>query len=438
DGSAGIIRDAHVTLLGVVGGGQILVGNERGPLYVPPNGEALTLLDYWVDESALPDRNEEELAGPFVRVRKNYRVNWDRTGVSDRVVRVDGRRVGSAPGSPDGRVVPYEDARGDGTVVMSVSATISVWMDYTVLTINQSNGNVVDRDERTVRAARLTVRDSRPVDVRREETLTVEQQVVRIEGQPGNRLVVRIRGPNDLSDRALWRVLDLRGGTNVTNNWAPFSRTQYSHGFVASDAGERREALPHVLQTVVTSSTARPQVNNSGRLIARLVSVFQSNITNTNPSLADGVNLTHHRPTLVSQLVLTGVPGRIERVVTVFGREIDPKTRGEVTVQESRLTVTRVGQDRARIRLFDPDTGEGIPGRTLSLNGASRQTAVTNDSGVVVVQTTGRVVGATFPGDDWTAGLLDPDRRYYQSASSSQVFVQLGRLGGEVVEIAFA
>lgn len=445
DSSGGVIEDAHVTLLGVVGGGRPMVDGADAPLYIPGDGEVLNYLDYRVDESELPSRTEnEEYGGPNeTRVRKNYQIDWSQSGVDQREVRVNGREVGQASGDPDARVIDYEDASGSGTVQLRIEATITIRMTYDVVTYN--NGTVTDREQRSARAGRLSVSDSTEVHVIDDQAVTLRQRFVEIEGQSTDRLLVAVEGPEEsLQRRQLWSTLEFEGPSVVRNNWGVYSTTQYAHGYVAEDGDERRFDFPHVLTVKFTSSFGEPYANtnySAGDVAGspRLVGVEQTNYSDETPSLGPWVNVTTTRPTFVHEFEVEDAPSRIQSGTGLFGREVAVESEPTITVHEARVDVSKVNESHAKVRLFDPDTGDGIGGRTLALSGAARESVTTPADGVVVVNRTNRILRASFSGDDWREdhreGGLDPSRSYYGSAHDDLLVIEKGLLWTGLVDV---
>lgn len=442
-GDGPIIEDAHVTLLGVIGGGRPVMPGTDGPLYIPGDGQVLNYLDYRVDESEVPDDYTEDVNE---NVTKEHSYTFEGHQVGDRVVEVDGREVGRDDDRPGARVIDYDDASGSGTVSLTIRATISVQIEHEIVTIREvGNETETETDHDTIQRE-VTVSDTVDVHVVDDQAVEVRQRFVDVEGETEDRLLVTVDGPQSLADRQLWSTLAFEEPSMVVNNWGVYSTTQYTHGHVASEGGEYRYDFPHVLRVKFTSSFDEPysDVNYSAGASASpsVVAVEQTNLTDEEPSLARDVNLTVTRPTVVHQFAVTDPPGEIETATGLFGRDVDVRTEPSLTVHEARLEVTKLGDGNARVRLYDPDTGDGLDGRTLSLSGAERGTATTNADGVVVVNRTERTLHVTFDGDDWRedirTGELDPTRDYYGPAQDDLLVVEKGLLWTGLVDVAWA
>lgn len=444
DGDANIIKDAHVTFLGVTGGATPVVTNGERSLYIPPEGQVLNFLDYRINRDALPDRHSESVTENVTKVYEDYQINWDRTGVDHRVVTVNDRVVGQAAGRPGARAVPYSNAAGSGQTTLTIRATISVWVGYDV--VRMRNGNVTDRTEREYRAARLQVRDSEQVHVTATQSIELRQRLVTVEGESADRLVVRVTGPQSLQDRRLWSTLRFDQPSTVVNNWGVYSVSQYRHGYIRSGNGEEEFAFPHVPRVRFTSSYNTPYIStnySAGAVSAspELSMVSQTNLSGDLVPLAPRVNLTRQQPTFVQRLVIKDTPGELQQAAGLFGQELSIQSAPEVTIQQSVLRISGAGDGYARVRLTDADTGRGLAGRQLSLQGAARSVATTNSSGVVVVNRTDRMLRVSFRGDGWReklrSGSLNPNERYYSGVEAERLVLEKGLLWFGLVDVVF-
>jgi hypothetical protein len=80
----------------------------------------------------------------------------------------------------------------------------------------------------------------------------------------------------------------------------------------------------------------------------------------------------------------------------IFGNDIDVSVE-RISYQEPQLDMQSDGKT-VYVRLFDPNTGTGLGGRTLNLTGTDRSQVVTNATGWAVVTANTSFVSATFEG----------------------------------------
>jgi len=441
DGPAGVIKDAHVTYLGTARGAApqgSIDGN--GQEFVLPEGRVLNFLDYRVDESELPSPETERIDSNVTITRTDYEIDLDETGVEERIVTVDGRVVGRESGDPDARVVDYSGATGDGPVQLTIETRIVAVMDYTV--VRKFDGEVTDREERSREVDGLTVRDEVTVRVVDDQSLSVSQRFVEVEGRDESLLALRFGGPGTLPDRQLWSRFSLDSGTDVVNNWGVYSTTRYTHGHVATEEGTSDFAFPHVLETKFTSSYDRPDVEvNRSKTdhdgSPEIERVRQTNVSDDRPTLDDGVNVTTTPPTAVSLLVVSDVPGPVVDAVDVFGRDVSVDTRPDLTVRESALEFVSVDDERVQVRLYDPDTGDGLSGREVAISGGASDALTTDSDGTVTISRTSSYLRVEFEGDGWREDVESGsvDGPYYAGSSVGDSFVTGEDLADSLIKL---
>lgn len=437
DGPASVIEDAHVTFLGVVGGARPMLADGEYPLYVQPEGQVLNYLDYRVDEGDLPDERTKELGSNKTRTWKNYEIVGDETGVEERTVTIDGQQVGTDSGRPGARIIDYAGASGDGTVTLKIRATIEVTIGYDVVT--KENDSVVDRDERTDTVDELTVTDTVEVEVLDDQQLQASQRLVRFEGGGPSELFVTFQGPSTLADRQLWSRIVFSDRQVVINHWGVYSATRYAHGQVSTNEGTKRFGFPNVLSMRFTSSRQANRHMIEGGADSEMTVVEETNYTTEPAELAEGVNLSPSRATFKRSIRVVGL-GEATRVEGLMGDDVSLSSSSSVTVQRAELTVEQVNDTTLEVRLYDPDTGDGVGGRTLYLAGARVDSVETGSDGTVEVTRTARRIRVRFPGDDWrsdvASGSVDPP--YYQSTGYSEVFVGLSGLQESLIEFGWS
>ncbi|UIO99755.1 hypothetical protein Hbl1158_14725 [Halobaculum sp. CBA1158] len=443
DSATGVIKDAHVTYLGTVEGATPVTpidGTDQE--FIPADGRVLNFLDYRIDDGNLPEPDVDSAPGNFTNEVTDQEINEDETGVERRVVTINGREVGSATEDPEGRVIDYAGANGDGEVTLTIETTIVAVMDYTVITRNE-NGSIVDEEPRQQEAGSVTVRDTATVRVVDDQEATISQRYVDIEGQSTGYLAVRFDGPESITDRQIWSRLNFSSGTQIENNWGIYSTTRYTHGHIATDSGDTETFdFPHVLETKLTSSYARPQSVVDTEAVdeptsPRIETVEQSQIADEEPTLGPQVNMTTTEPTVVDSMFIAGVPSQILDATDLFGRDVPVESEPTVTVRRSSIEIVEQSDGEVTFRLQNATTGTGLADRELSVQGAASDTVVTGDDGTATVEQTSTYVSASFDGDPWRADIRSGtvDGPYYGESSERLIATDADGLIASIIDL---
>lgn len=445
---SGAIQDAHVTLLGTVGGAEPVVpasatDDSDVDAYIPAEGQVLNFLDYRIEESNLPD-DEVDVTEITVdnesvqkRVVTEYEIDPAATGAEARTVTVDGDEVGADTGDPEARMINYTGADGDGVVTLRIEATIVVAGTKTTTTF--VDGNQTEQTSDRMEFDTMEVSDTIRVRVVDDQALSISQRAVVFEGPKPAIVSLRFDGPESLAQRQLWSLLRFGDGV-ISNNWGVYSTTQYHHGYVADGDGEEEFAFPHVLAVKFTSTGDRP---SGGALPAaaangaRVEAVLQENMTDDRPPVGEDINFTTKAPTTVYWMHVGGVQESISSAVDLFGRSVTVEDEQQLTVHEAELSVEFFDENRTRVRLYDPDTGEGISDRVLRLDGAEPNQVRTNETGVATFNRTDQFVRVRFEGDAWREDFRQEETsgRYYQPETVEETTVPVSALVGSFVDL---
>lgn len=412
-----VIEDAYVSFMGATGARLTMATNTSaggpnatsGPYLLPRDGQVYSLLDYRI---GTPGPTCDDL-GDRRRCVVYEVVN--RTVVRRLSI---GAQTWTARGR-EHRAIDYANATARDETTLRLSATITVTVDRVTRVVDDASGDVL-RTTRTRRTSNLTVEDSRNVAVTTNQPLDVTQRIITTTA--GERVVVlAFDGPRDPATRRLWSTATL-GNTTVRNVWGVYSRRRSTTATIATGDDRRPYDLPHVLAANLTARSATPALRRAdgaladGRYpeVARTASVP---VTDRPARLGAHVNLSTAAIRVPTAVVVANPPGRVTRVADVHGDPIPVTTR---TFEErpTNLTVERLNESHARLRLRDERTGRPLPNRTVALQNAARETVVTDATGTAVVERTGSHLRATFPGTDWTA-----DRpQYYAPDAAAATF----------------
>lgn len=433
------VSDAHITFVGVAGGARPrLEGSDR--TFIAESGLLLNHVDYrntrpvpgtdcdntqydFLDFDIDGDNVSERVYTDGSRTCDYYST----TSSVDRWVEIDGQRF-------DGNeTIPYSNLdAGTTTVELHAEITSTLLVRETEedwdpniresTSISDGDWDVTDATTSVENQTTMTVTDSHAVRVTDNGNLSVEQVLVNADGRQFS--VLSFEGASNISERVLWNYIRFGDDEYVRGIWDVYSVREHRSGYLYDGSGRRSvSARGTPLRQYLLPTANRPRVGNFNgtpqTAVVRFNSTPAGNLTNIHPN----VNLNGRAPVLYDSIILRNPPQPASSVVTIHGKEIPIDVDNRVEYRRPTVELTAVGDERVRVHVEDPETGDPLTGRTVRLSGTGTQTATTDSNGNVVVDRVSPFVRALVVGDDWA----EPGGNVlYGTASASDTFVASG------------
>lgn len=396
-----VVKDAHITFLGVPNGTRTNVSRKNGTHFLPRNGRAMFMLDYATE----PART--------CRVSGQQKVCTNYSVVSQNVTRSlsIGNQSWADQNSSD-RQIAYRKARARDPTTLTLRATIRTTVSKNVTRFTRGEANSSWEVVNTTASKQVlshTVTDRANATVTTNQQLRVRQTV--IENPDGTKqLIVRFRGPRQLSQRRLWSTATF-GTTTLRNVWSTYSQRQYTTGYQSDPRGQterqRAIALPHVLETQLIAQHARPQFVFESEAVAldrpELVDTESVVLAQQAAPLRQTVNLSSVPAQGDTQLVIGNARQPISSVRDIHGTKIPVETT-QGTRGKAQIETKVVNDTHARVQVVDAKTGEPLRGQRLRLAGATQDVVSTDASGTAIVERANPYVSVQFTGTVITDG----------------------------------
>ncbi|ELZ95938.1 hypothetical protein C440_06597 [Haloferax mucosum ATCC BAA-1512] len=451
---SGVIRDAHVTLLGVHGGAQPRLGTNGHsqqsdyPLLIGSRGKVLNYADYRISPSMPPENHctdpdweysHRDIDGDneTERVRRDgfktcYR--YELHHKVDRWVTIEGERFDEG-----GDTISYRGLSSNDKQTLTVHAEITVRIARTAIEkdwddIGGWDVFDVDRD-RNHRFEQTEVTDSTEVLVTDAGSLDVQQTVIEVDNETKH-LVLTLDGPhgpdgvnrNQLLNRRLWSYLALGDDQYVTGTWGTYSVRQYHRTTKhTNDDRDVDHDPPHVPRTYLVGVDRNPTVTSTEYSTTEASVIgFEGYNVKTSQIPQKHVSIEPKQPVAYRRIVISNAPKTVTSMVTIHGQEIDVDVTNRIQYRQPEIAIEHVHGKRVRIHVEDPKTGEPLTGRRVYLYGGTPEStsadgyAVTNENGDLYASRTGPFIRARTERDDWrtTAGDV-----FYDKHTASKTYL---------------
>lgn len=484
------IKDAHITFLGVNGGArpQFETDGEEHPIFISEQGEVLNFVDYRIKDGAVPNDYCEDSWSIETSTHEHEKtIEYEENGTTktknitvDTIHYNDGdnvchdfsvsthsvvRTLTIGDGSPvtevrdpEGRVMEYSsiNAQGEGNVTLTLRARISFvireeiehWDWDNTGDQHDSTGewDITRREYDYSRRDTEVVETTRNVVITEKQELDIEQTVINVDDDQKH-LVLDFKGPDsgdtieksDLYNRNLWSAVVISENQSVGGTWNAYSMKRYNESAeVRTGDSTYSRDFPHVLQTRLVAGSRVPSVMSDSNSVGKSTEVIGytgMNVSTSDTSLPENVNVTSRTPLVQDQMVIANSPSEVETVLSIHGEEINVETVNRVPYREPNVTIQEVNDNgRLRIEVTDPVTGEGLAGRNMDLFGVDKDSATTNSDGVVYADRTNAYVEVTLEGDNWRS----PGNVYYGSVKASKTYLSGSELIERAVDVVYA
>lgn len=469
-----LIKNAHVTLLGIYGGAQPQFSSGSSPMFIGADGTVLNHADYRVPED-IPkddwcsgksydtadwdvdkDGRDEEVYLDGSQTCKKYELHTK----MDRWVTVDGKRISG------GDTISYSGLSSNSPQQLTVHAEITVrveritekydWDPHGRYGGGPSDGSW-DQSQRVddrYRFDRIQVSDSQEVVVTDAGDIDVEQTVVETEGNTKH-LILEIQGPRNgrtvsqskLEDRKLWSYLAMGSDHSVDGTWRTYSTRQYDSVTLYEPDGDvsTDPSPPHVPQTRLVGTDRKPTVTAVGSSSDKTQVIgHQGYNVDVSQSLHANVKITPRQPVAYERIVITDAKQPVTDLVTIHGQPVPVDVDTRVERRKPSVTIRQVNSgDSLQIHVEDPKTGQPISGRKVNLQGAVPKSptasgnAVTDANGNVEATRVNAYVQATVDHDDFQS---ISNGAFYDKSSAERTFIPdvilLSRLHSLVLTLA--
>lgn len=459
-----LVKDAHVTFLGIHGGAQPRLGTGVGgvvtssyPMLIGTTGKVLNHADYriakgvpksnyctskdydkdWVDDDGddLPD-DYEYTDGDQSCFKFELHHHMDRW------VTVNGHRFSS-----DSDVIPYSGLSSNSKQTLTVHARITArvertkikkdWDPYGAHADDTGSGDwdVTGRStDADFRKDQFEVTDTQQVLVSDTGSLTVDQTVIEQDGT--KHVVLTLTGPSgsvkvtrsQLLDRLLWSYLRLGSSQYIDSTWRTYSMKQYHQTQLHTASGTSTDSSPpHVPRTYLIGLDRRPTIRSSGSASTDAdILGYEGYNVDTSQSVQSGVSLEPEQPIVYKRIVITNAPGPVNSLLTLHGQSKSVGVDERVDYRQPEISITEVGGTTLKIHVQDPKTGKPIAGRRVKLFGAqpkspgSKGYAVTNSKGNAYAKRTNAYVEARVERDSWRH---PSGGAFYDKSTTSKTFL---------------
>lgn len=468
------IKDLTVAIMDVDGGAFLHAPGTSvdGQFRIPNDGVAYVLSDFRVAEDELPEnhctptewkhRTESITDGPLTSVGGIQGLVEDQNVT--RQVKIDGdqwcyryrlqdlsvqrslwlgdrlleRWNGTSAGVSHH---PYSIDESTRSGLLRITVDVSI----TEVTIeqhrdwNRHTGWQVASESRSETRSTTRVADSKQVFVSTNQQLSVRQRVVDLESDR-HVVVLEFVGPPELEDRRIWSRAIFDDDQELQNVWGVYSMQAPHRGWATSNADHspRPYHFPTILRLHATSRSKTPLPRVSAlptrdyQPPPEIIQYRRHQLGTVPFNPGPGVMLTTHPVYRYDALVVATVPGEVTEVLDIHGDPIPLETHHS-KYRETKLTVIRINDSTAELRLVETEDGAGLEGRKIHLSGTLEETIRTNERGVAIVHPTRRFVTAEFRGDGW----LRPQSVYHGPAQdTARIEPAAASLMGSIIEFA--
>lgn len=443
-----IIRDAHVTFLGIHGGAMSLARSDasgsnalENTYLIGSKGTVLSLLDYRIRHDIPPDDYCEP------KYKTTDQIDYDRDNDTETVwtdgsqtcyrydMEVEENRtayIGEESFSGEENI-QYSDLTSNSKEELVINGSVSVRVnetridrDWDPTTLYADGWDDGDWDN-TTHAPTLHQEDSVQLSSRSYDTLVTDtgdldlhQRVININNETSH-VVLTLDGPRGnntvrtehLMNRLLWSHLTIGSDTAfVDSTWRTYSSRQYQDGYLLAENGSNTiQSPPQVPRTYLIGTDRRPTINKidgSSSVSGSQVMGFEGyNVTLPQKNHSE-VTINPTVPIEYSNIVIRDAPGNVTSLTTIHGQKIDVDVDEVVQYRQPNVSITELSDgDRVKIHVEDPVTNQPLDGRQVRLYGIEPQrtdaggVAVTNASGDLVGERTNSLVRARVLRDDW-------------------------------------
>jgi len=395
------IKDAHITVEGIIGSATIQTNTDVNGLRVVPYGGAVL---QWGDFRVNVTEQKQCKRNDTHRMCTETELLDQRMENNRLVVHGDNDTEKVDAGERYWAVLPYGDLEGYGGVAFRGRADAVVEIEFTNTTYKRdSDGGGWELVDKTVeiKEERLALSDS--TSRYRIGDVQIKQYVIREpdEDKMHLRLALQTESGEEVSNpdkhpsAFLWQLLSFEHGGSLKNIWGVYSVAnefqmhQYTEDEIKSEDG------PVYPELYITPRYKFVKDRHGGgtKVVGNITSVTQSGF-----SVAHGniVLQTPNSSQTYSELYLTNAISEVEAVTSITKSRIPVDTeRGELV--EPKLKAKKINENGAEFRLTDPN-GEPLGGRTLYLDGAVRANVTLDEDGTARVIADGSEVTATFHG----------------------------------------
>lgn len=447
------IKDAHITYVGLQGGADPRLGTSYDP-FVGESGSVLNLFDYRIDDDAIPDGGcnsdytDADIDIDDDNETEDVYTSGDRTCESysyevetDRELHVDGETFDG------GNSIDFEELdggeqtlelEGEVTVTIEERVTEYSWDPSPPSEDKDPNWDLDDVSYNDYREDHVEVSDSKDVYVNEVDDDDLEVSQIAIE-KPNGRYQIFLTfddvgddkvSKSELRDRPLWNTIEFGEDAYLDGIWRTYTMREHDSGTIHSESdSESVDDPPHPLGQYLIANDRNVTATTAEGSDSTIRVVASSNATFENEGSSHGdVDLASKEPVFFTQITVADAPEPASSYTTVHGEQYDIATDEgdenyhEVTYRRPDVSITSPDDDEIRVRVLDPETGDPLVGRQVSLSGTTDDgTKTTNETGYVSAEPDRVLVSATVNGDSWAT--LDPDAEFYYSrASASRSF----------------
>jgi len=438
-----LIEDIHITYAGVIGGAHPRLGAGHGT-FVSNEGTILNHFDYrYVDTpdnyctSPTWDTHQEDIDGDndteTVYDDGDYTCYlYSATRDSDRWATIDGDRFDG------GQTIDYSgiEAReaqitlhGEANMTVYEESVPRDWDPNSADTTSRSDGDWDSGSGSTSEYASdsVSVSDSQNVLFTDNNWMEVNQTVIEVEGG-NNRILLDFEAPHDdgevdaslLTGRVLWSYLTFGDSAYINGPWATYSIREHREGYERTASGsDTISDPPHPLRQYLFANNRQPTARGVGDQTDMQVLQYDGYDYTRMGSLHSNVDLDYQRPILYDRLLIANPPEPASSLVTIHGNQIDIDVDNRVEYREPSVSISEGSGSEVLIRVEDPETGNPLSGRNVSLYGTDIDTGTTNSSGYINATRENAFVRASVASDNWS----EPDGAvFYGEAAAEQTF----------------
>lgn len=440
-----VVSNAHVTILGVDGGAKPRLGTgsddeEEYPMVIDEGGHVMSLFDYRTlsppdDYCTSPDFTEVTQFIPVLNETVEVVTGGDRTcyeydydlDEGDRVLEIGDQTF------TGGDEIGYDDVTAEGETELEVRATLDAtettttidqsWTpdDGWALSVPSNPSWSTDDTHEDVDHYDATISDQRDVIVTANNDLDVHQTVIEV-SDDRNHVVLSFDSGDTFEERVLWSHVQFGGDARVLSPWSTYTvrERDWARIYKNGDPTEYVSDPPHPLGQHLVFHRTEPRANpdSDDDLSMRVTNSVGSEMGVTQ-SVQDDVLIDPSPPRFYDEIVVTRAPENATELVTIHDNEIELDVDRHVDYVQPEVTLEPLDEDaeEVRVTVSEPD-GDPIVGRQLSIAGAVRSSATTDENGQVDLERTSTSIRVTTQADD----LGDPGETFYDSASKMESY----------------
>ncbi|WP_158855338.1 hypothetical protein [Halorhabdus sp. CUG00001] len=442
-----IIKDAHVTFLGIHGGAMSLARSGRHGSHALANtfvigseGTVLSHLDYRIREDIPPadycgpkDKDTRTRDYDNDSVVETFWIDGSQTCYRYSMEVEDTRRVSIGGRSFSGEdTIQYTGLTSNSKVDLSMRGSVSVrvtetriyrdWNPRTRYADGWSDGYW----DSTTGSPSLYREDSVSLSSASYDTLVtdtgdldIHQRIINVNNETSH-IVLTLDGPRGnnavrtkhLMDRLLWSHLTIGSGTAfVDSTWRTYSARQYTQARRFTESGSNTiHSPPQVPRTFLIGTDRRPTINpvdrSSSVSSSQIIGFEGYNVTLPQTNHSE-VTIDPSVPIEYSRLVIQNAPGNVTSLRTIHGKRVEVDVDEVLQYRQPNVSITAISDNRVKIHVEDPATNQPLGGRQVRLYGVDPNrtnpngVAITDASGDVVGKRTNTLVRARVQQDDW-------------------------------------